>query len=55
MPRPIMWLIGMKLSVIDGSALCSSPQVALPTCATKLATRRSGYIAPFGVPVLPEV
>jgi hypothetical protein len=47
------WLIGMKLSVIDGSAL-SSPhdQVDLPQ---KLATKCRGYMAPFGAPVLPEV
>ena len=53
-PRPIMWLIGMKLKVIDGW-MPSSPQVPLTDRRHELATRRSGYIAPFGVPVLPEV
>ena len=54
MPRPIMWLIGMKLKVIDGWTP-SSPQVPLTDRRHELATSRSGYIAPFGVPVLPEV
>src|SRR5689334_17290148 len=53
-PRPIMWLIGRKLSVIDGCAP-SSPHVPLTDRRHELATRRSGYIAPFGVPVLPDV
>ncbi len=49
------WLIGMKLSVIDGLGACRHPSATRPTGATMLATRRSVYIAPFGVPVLPEV
>ena len=49
-----MWLIGRKLSVIDGCKP-SSPQVPLTDLRHELATRRSGYIAPLGVPVLPEV
>ena len=55
MPRPITWLIGMKLSVIDGSALRRRSQWPARLCASMLATRRSVYMAPFGAPVLPEV
>ena len=53
LPRAIKWLIGMKLSVIHGSALCGWPHA--PSLRQKLATRRSGCMAPFGAPVLPEV
>jgi hypothetical protein len=42
----------MKLSVINGSTLDPQFQRDL---RQKFATNRSGYIAPFGAPVLPEV
>ena len=53
MPRPITWLSGRKLSEIDGST--PTPQATLLDRRQELATARSGYTAPFGVPVLPEV
>ena len=43
----------MKLSVIDGSR--RRAPVRQRDLRQKLATNRSGYIAPFGAPVLPEV
>ncbi len=43
----------MKLSVIDGPTL-DSPQFQRDL-RQKFATNRSGYMAPFGAPVLPEV
>lgn len=46
------WLIGMKLRVID--AALGPNQLRLDRCHI-LATLRCGYIAPLGVPVLPEV
>ena len=54
MTRPIMWLIGMKFSVIAGS-LPSVSQSGPNHPRQQLAIRRSVYIAPLGVPVLPEV
>ncbi len=49
-----MWLIGRKFSVIDAVA-CSPPHVDRPDRRHAPATRRSGYMAPLGAPVLPEV
>ena len=49
-PKP--WLIGKKDRTIEGTV--SGPNQPLDRCQ-KLATRRSGYIAPLGAPVLPEV
>src|SRR5215217_7931835 len=46
MPRPIMWLIGMKFSVIDGVAP-SLPHIAIAERRHELVTRLSGYIAPL--------
>ena len=54
MPRPIMWLIGMKFNVIDGVAP-SLPHIAMLDRRHEFMTAFAGYIAPFGVPVLPEV
>ena len=54
MKRPITWLIGMKLKVIAGS-LPSVAQSGTTHPRQQLAIRRSVYIAPLGVPVLPEV
>ena len=54
MPRPIMWLIGMKFNVIDGVAP-SLPHIAMLARRHELATIFVVYIAPLGVPVLPEV
>src|ERR1700730_13224719 len=53
MPRPIMWLMGMKFNVIDGAP--SLPHIAMLDRRHAFITIRAGYIAPFGVPVLPEV
>jgi hypothetical protein len=44
--------MGMKFRVIDGWAVMP-PQFQRDR-RQKFATRRSGYIAPFGAPVLPE-
>jgi hypothetical protein len=49
-----MWLIGMKFNVIDGVA-ASLPHIALLARRHALVTIFVVYIAPFGVPVLPEV
>src|SRR5215207_3814580 len=54
MPRPIMWLIGMKFKVIDGVAP-SLPHIAMLDRRHALITIFVGYIAPFGAAVLPEV
>ncbi len=54
MPRPIMWLIGMKFNVIDGVAP-SLPHIAMLDRRHAFTTIFVGYIAPFGAPVLPEV
>ena len=54
MTRPITWLMGMKLNVIAGS-LPSASQSGANHPAQHLAISRSVYIAPLGVPVLPEV
>ena len=54
MPRPIMWLIGMKFSVIDGMAP-PLPHIAMLDRRHMFATIFVGYIAPLGAPVLPEV
>ena len=54
MTRPMMWLIGMKLRVIAGR-LPSGSQSGVNQPRQQLAIRRSVYIAPFGVPVEPEV
>src|SRR5574340_32638 len=51
--RPTTWLIGVKLSVIDGSVL-GSPH-ALFDLHQKLVASRWVSIAPLGAPVLPEV
>lgn len=55
MPRPITWLIGMKLSAIDGTTPWLSSQWALAAGRQMLATLLSGYMAPLGAPVLPDV
>ena len=49
------WLIGMKLSVIDGQRRPAVVPVDLRARRHMLATMRSGYIAPLGAPVLPDV
>jgi hypothetical protein len=49
-----MWLIGMKFNVIDGAA-SSLPHIAMLDRRHELVTIFVGYIAPLGVPVLPEV
>src|SRR5690242_20976502 len=54
MPRPIMWLIGMKFKVIDGIVPPSLHTVPWDR-RHELATAFAVYIAPLGVPVLPEV
>ncbi len=54
MPRPIMWLIGMKFNVMDGVPP-SLPHIAMLERRHELVTAFLRYIAPFGVPVLPEV
>lgn len=54
MTRPMMWLIGMKLKVIAGIFPVLSHSGLNQPCQ-QLAIRRSVYIAPFGVPVEPEV
>ncbi|CPU63955.1 Uncharacterised protein [Mycobacteroides abscessus subsp. abscessus] len=48
--RPARWLMGMKFTPMDG--ITSS--VSHFFCH-KLATSHCGYMAPLGVPVLPEV
>ena len=55
MLRPIMWLIGMKFNVIDGSAPPPLPHTVLLDGRHELATAFAVYMAPFGVPVLPDV
>ncbi len=52
MPRPITWLIGMKLRLI--AELVGASQ-ALLLRRQNLATALCRYIAPLGAPVLPEV
>src|ERR1700742_5190336 len=54
MPRPIMWLIGMKFNVIDGVAP-PLPHIAMLDLRHAFLAALVRYIAPFGVPVLPEV
>ena len=52
MPRPITWLIGMKLRVIDAGV---APNQLRLERRHILPTFPWGYIAPLGAPVLPEV
>src|SRR5690349_23157074 len=54
MPRPIMWLIGMKFKVIDGVTPLL-PHIAVLDRRHEVFTALARYIAPLGVPVLPEV
>ncbi len=54
MTRPMTWLMGMKFKVIAGS-LPSVSQSGPNQPRQQLAIRRSVYMAPLGVPVLPEV
>ena len=54
MPRPIMWLIGMKFKR-DRRVAPSLPHIAMLDRRHELVTAFVRYIAPFGVPVLPEV
>ena len=55
MPRPIMWLIGMKFNVIDGVRAFIAPHRHAGPPPRVRRPSSLGYIAPFGVPVLPEV
>ncbi|SKO68386.1 Uncharacterised protein [Mycobacteroides abscessus subsp. bolletii] len=52
LPRPITWLIGMKLRLING---ISALELRVSALSHGLATIFSVYVAPLGVPVLPEV
>jgi hypothetical protein len=54
MTRPMTWLIGMKLRLMAGS-LPSVSHSGANHPRQQLAIRRSVYMAPLGVPVLPEV
>src|SRR5262245_66553728 len=54
MPRPITWLIGMKFNAICGIAP-PLPHTVLLDRRQVLATASTVYMAPLGVPVLPEV
>jgi hypothetical protein len=55
MTRPMMWLIGMKFRVIAGSLPSVSQAGPNQPRRQQLAISPSVYIAPFGVPVEPEV